>query len=77
MSAMIIGNGLLYLTNSFGFLGLLPTFIVGLIGDFLLLIGVFGGFLRMIMNGDFFGFIYYDIRKLVIQLVVTIALLIS
>ena len=35
--ALILGNGILYLTNSFGILGLVPTFIVGLIGDFILL----------------------------------------
>ena len=75
--AMLLGNGILYFTNAFGLLGIIPTFIVGLVGDILLLIGVLFGFLRMMMNGDFFGFIYYDIRKLVIQLVVTTAMMLS
>ena len=75
--ALLFGNLTLYLTNGFGFFGILPTFVVGLIGDILLLIGVFGGFLRMITNGDFFGFIYYDIRKLAIQVVVTILMMLS
>ena len=75
--ALILGNGILYLTNSFGILGLVPTFIVGLIGDFILLIGCIGGLVRMLMNGDFFGFIYYDIRKLAVQIVVTISLMLS
>ena len=75
--ALLLGNGILYLTNAFGLLGVLPTFFVGLVGDILLLIGVLFGFLRMMMNGDFFGFIYYDIRKLVIQLVVTVAMMLS
>ena len=75
--ALLLGNGLLYLTNSFGFFGIIPTFIVGLIGDLLLMIGAFGGLLRMIMNGDFFGFIYFDIRKLVVQVFVTICMMLS
>ena len=75
--ALILGNGVLFVTNSLGLFGILPTFIVGLVGDVLLLIGCVFGFLRMMANGDFFGFIYYDIRKLVVQLVVTISIMLS
>ena len=75
--ALLLGNGILYFTNALGLLGTIPTLIIGLVGDILLLIGCVFGFLRMMMNGDFFGFIYYDIRKLAIQLLVTITMMLT
>ena len=63
---MLIGVLAECITNGLGIIGLLPTFIIGLIGDILLFIGVIFGLIRMGFNGDFFGFIYYDCRKLAV-----------